>query len=276
MRELRNLGHYCKVLTQIVHWYQNKIIKQRFYEIKSLASTGIRTTTFSGSAFLTSINRFDPAVVTCNSSFMSKREGVRRLNLQPWATRTTSPNSNSSLQKKQFALFVQTSLIDHARNQCQNQEPLYGQMASDIRGICNWFPPSVFCLISTSAQCALNGQQLIIESRIDFLTFRNYAFLLGQIKDKYVIEVGPGPGGITKTLLEGSPKQVLVIEKDPRFIPSLQLLQEAAGGPSKLKISIGDCLHYNVESKNLAATFFTIRDSLSYIDMILTFISLRQ
>ena len=31
--------------------------------------------------------------------------------------------------------------------------------------------------------------------------------------DKYVIEVGPGPGGITRALLEGNPKQVLVIEK---------------------------------------------------------------
>lgn len=63
-----------------------------------------------------------------------------------------------------------------------------------------------------------------------------------------MIEVGPGPGGITRALLESGPKQVLVIEKDPRFIPSLQLLQEAAGGQSKLKINIGDCLHYNVES----------------------------
>jgi dimethyladenosine transferase 1 len=51
--------------------------------------------------------------------------------------------------------------------------------------------------------------------------------LKGNLQDKYVIEVGPGPGGITRALLEAGPKQVLVIEKDPRFIPSLQLLQES-------------------------------------------------
>ena len=65
-----------------------------------------------------------------------------------------------------------------------------------------------------------------------------------------MIEVGPGPGGITRALVEANAKQVLVIEKDPRFIPSLQLLQEAAGGTKKLSINIGDCLHYNVESKS--------------------------
>ena len=74
-------------------------------------------------------------------------------------------------------------------------------------------------------------------------------FSAGDLTDKYVIEVGPGPGGITRALVEANAKQVLVIEKDPRFIPSLQLLQEAAGGTKKRSINIGDCLHYNVESK---------------------------
>jgi 16S rRNA A1518/A1519 N6-dimethyltransferase RsmA/KsgA/DIM1 with predicted DNA glycosylase/AP lyase activity len=77
----------------------------------------------------------------------------------------------------------------------------------------------------------------------------NQNFSSGDIKDKYVIEVGPGPGGITRALLERNPRQVLLIEKDPRFIPSLQLLQEASGGSSKLRIDIGNCLQYNVESK---------------------------
>jgi len=73
------------------------------------------------------------------------------------------------------------------------------------------------------------------------------------VNDKYVVEVGPGPGGITRSLLQAGAKEVFVIEKDPRFIPSLNLLKEAAavsvGGErqERLQINIGDCLTYNVE-----------------------------
>ena len=70
-----------------------------------------------------------------------------------------------------------------------------------------------------------------------------------DVKDKYVVEVGPGPGGITRSLVKAGAKKVFVIEKDPRFLPSLHLLREAAGGPDKLDIHIGDCLTFNVESE---------------------------
>jgi len=68
-----------------------------------------------------------------------------------------------------------------------------------------------------------------------------------RVKDKYVVEVGPGPGGITRALLQQGAKEVFVIEKDPRFIPSLNLLKEASGEHRPLNIHIGDCLNYNVE-----------------------------
>jgi len=68
-----------------------------------------------------------------------------------------------------------------------------------------------------------------------------------RVSDKYVVEVGPGPGGITRSLLQAGAKQVFVIEKDARFVPSLNLLKEASGG-DRLQINIGDCLTYNVES----------------------------
>lgn len=72
------------------------------------------------------------------------------------------------------------------------------------------------------------------------------------VNDKYVVEVGPGPGGITRSLLQAGAKEVYVIEKDPRFLPSLNLLKEAAarsvdGQQERLHINIGDCLTYNVE-----------------------------
>ena len=35
-----------------------------------------------------------------------------------------------------------------------------------------------------------------------------------DIKDKYILEIGPGTGNLTSSLLEKSPKKFYVIEKD--------------------------------------------------------------
>ncbi|CAN8007140.1 unnamed protein product, partial [Ixodes pacificus] len=67
----------------------------------------------------------------------------------------------------------------------------------------------------------------------------------GKIRDHHVIEVGPGPGCLTRPLLELGARQVVVIEKDPRFLPSLQLLAEAAD--NRLKIVMGDVFNYSME-----------------------------
>ena len=39
----------------------------------------------------------------------------------------------------------------------------------------------------------------------------------------YVLEVGPGPGSITRQILERGPKQLFVVEKDRRFLPLLEV-----------------------------------------------------
>lgn len=38
-----------------------------------------------------------------------------------------------------------------------------------------------------------------------------------------VCEVGPGPGGITRSLLKANIRNVVVVERDSRFIPSLEV-----------------------------------------------------
>lgn len=48
----------------------------------------------------------------------------------------------------------------------------------------------------------------------------------GLLKDSTVIEVGPGPGGITRSIMKKSPKRVILVEKDYRFQSSLEMLQE--------------------------------------------------
>ncbi|XP_070568896.1 dimethyladenosine transferase 1, mitochondrial-like [Ptychodera flava] len=67
----------------------------------------------------------------------------------------------------------------------------------------------------------------------------------GNLKGSYVCEVGPGPGGITRSILNAGAKHVIVIEKDSRFLPSLQLLSEASDG--RVTIQLGDVLKYNMK-----------------------------
>jgi len=54
-----------------------------------------------------------------------------------------------------------------------------------------------------------------------------------------VIEVGPGPGGLTRALIESDAGKVILVEKDPRFIP---LLSELDDGSGRLTIVEADAL----------------------------------
>ncbi|KAK1337912.1 hypothetical protein QTO34_001013 [Cnephaeus nilssonii] len=67
----------------------------------------------------------------------------------------------------------------------------------------------------------------------------------GDLTNAYVYEVGPGPGGITRSILNASVAELLVVEKDSRFLPGLQMLSDAA--PGKLRIVHGDVLTFKVE-----------------------------
>ncbi|XP_002739171.2 dimethyladenosine transferase 1, mitochondrial-like [Saccoglossus kowalevskii] len=68
----------------------------------------------------------------------------------------------------------------------------------------------------------------------------------GSLNGRYVCEVGPGPGGITRSILHSGAKKVIVIEKDQRFMPSLELLAEASDG--RLGLIHGDVMKYNMRN----------------------------
>ena len=62
----------------------------------------------------------------------------------------------------------------------------------------------------------------------------------GDLTGCDVLEIGPGPGGLTRGLLAEGARRVLAIEKDPRCLPALEEI--AAAYPGRLEIVNGDAL----------------------------------
>src|SRR4051812_30283414 len=69
------------------------------------------------------------------------------------------------------------------------------------------------------------GQHFLLDLNIT----RKIARLAGPLEGRAVIEVGPGPGGLTRALLEAGAR-VIAVEKDARFLPLLGELADAADG----------------------------------------------
>ncbi|MFK7875288.1 MAG: 16S rRNA (adenine(1518)-N(6)/adenine(1519)-N(6))-dimethyltransferase RsmA [Paracoccaceae bacterium] len=69
------------------------------------------------------------------------------------------------------------------------------------------------------------------------------ARIAGDLSDTDVLEIGPGPGGLTRGLLAEGARHVLAIEKDPRCIPALNEI--ATAYPGRLTVLEGDALQVN-------------------------------
>lgn len=66
----------------------------------------------------------------------------------------------------------------------------------------------------------------------------------GDLSGCDVLEVGPGPGGLTRGLLAEGARHVVAVEKDPRAIPALEEI--AAACPGRLTVLQGDALALDV------------------------------
>lgn len=66
----------------------------------------------------------------------------------------------------------------------------------------------------------------------------------GDLSGCDVLEVGPGPGGLTRGLLAEGARRVLAIEKDARCLPALAEI--GAAYPDKLQVIHGDALEIDV------------------------------
>jgi 16S rRNA (adenine1518-N6/adenine1519-N6)-dimethyltransferase len=80
------------------------------------------------------------------------------------------------------------------------------------------------------------GQHFLLDLNLT----RRIARSAGHIAGEAVIEVGPGPGGLTRALVEAGADPLIAIEKDKRFIPLLEELLPSAN--DRLKIVEGDAL----------------------------------
>lgn len=89
-----------------------------------------------------------------------------------------------------------------------------------------------------SAKKAL-GQNFLLDLN---LTAR-IARAAGPLAGATVIEVGPGPGGLTRTLLAQGAKRVIAVERDERAIAALSEI--AARYPGRLEIVAGDALKFD-------------------------------
>ncbi len=68
----------------------------------------------------------------------------------------------------------------------------------------------------------------------------------GPLADKTIVEIGPGPGGLTRGLLSHGATKVIAIERDPRCIAALEEISDHY--PGRLDIIEGDALKTDIAS----------------------------
>ena len=66
----------------------------------------------------------------------------------------------------------------------------------------------------------------------------------GDLEGATVVEIGPGPGGLTRALLANGAGRVIAIERDRRCLPALAEI--AAHYPGRLEVIEGDALQIDV------------------------------
>jgi 16S rRNA (adenine1518-N6/adenine1519-N6)-dimethyltransferase len=74
------------------------------------------------------------------------------------------------------------------------------------------------------------GQHFLLDSNL----LRRIVAAAGDLRGRTVVEVGPGPGGLTRALLATPAALVIAIERDPRCLLALQDLAAAADGRLRL------------------------------------------
>ncbi len=86
------------------------------------------------------------------------------------------------------------------------------------------------------------GQNFLLDLNLT----RKIARTAGTFKGFTVIEVGPGPGGLTRALLMEGADRIVAVERDERALPALADI--SAAWPGKLTVIHGDALTTDFEA----------------------------
>ncbi|MBY0461622.1 MAG: 16S rRNA (adenine(1518)-N(6)/adenine(1519)-N(6))-dimethyltransferase RsmA [Alphaproteobacteria bacterium] len=97
-------------------------------------------------------------------------------------------------------------------------------------------------LLSHKGHSKSLGQNFLFDPQI----IAKIARVAGTLKGFDVIEVGPGPGGLTRAILEQTPDKLFAIEKDQACVAALEKLIEASQG--KLQVIKEDAAKINPQS----------------------------
>jgi 16S rRNA (adenine1518-N6/adenine1519-N6)-dimethyltransferase len=95
------------------------------------------------------------------------------------------------------------------------------------------------------------GQNFLLDLNIT----RRIARAAGPLEGTTVLEIGPGPGGLTRALLEEGAAAVIAVERDDRCLAALEQVAAVAGG--RLHVMADNALEVDVAA--LAAQYGTLR-----------------
>jgi 16S rRNA (adenine1518-N6/adenine1519-N6)-dimethyltransferase len=86
------------------------------------------------------------------------------------------------------------------------------------------------------------GQHFLLDANLT----QRIARAAGPLSGRHVVEIGPGPGGLTRALLDSAAASVTVVELDRRAVAAMEELAAEAGG--RLHVVAGDALALDVPS----------------------------
>lgn len=112
-----------------------------------------------------------------------------------------------------------------------------------MRVVADPLPPlrEVIAAHGLSARKSL-GQNFLLDLNLTAKIARQ----AGDLSTHDVIEIGPGPGGLTRGLLAEGARHVIAVEKDRRCIPALNEI--AAAYPGRLTVIEGDALETDLSA----------------------------
>ncbi|MBY0280572.1 MAG: 16S rRNA (adenine(1518)-N(6)/adenine(1519)-N(6))-dimethyltransferase RsmA [Alphaproteobacteria bacterium] len=111
-------------------------------------------------------------------------------------------------------------------------------------------------LLSHKGHSKSLGQNFLFDPQIIAKIVR----VAGSLKGFDVLEIGPGPGGLTRAILEQMPDKLFAIEKDPNCVTALEKLTQVSQG--KLQVIKEDAA--NIKPQSLSQNPLKIIANLPY------------